>query len=93
MQTCMKKVKVAIFFAFMHRFPKNNQKKFWTKNEENFHNALIFFENFTNSKIKVRTQIFPKIDKNDFYKQMHIYSGSANDNKHKKVKQLINFVS
>jgi hypothetical protein len=40
----------AIWFAFIHRFPKNNQKKFWTKNAENFHNALIFLENFTNSK-------------------------------------------
>ena len=88
----MKKVKVPIFFAFIHRFQKNNQKKFWTKNAENFHNALIFFENFTNSKIKVRTQIFLKIDKNYFYKYMHIYSGSAADNKHEKVKQLINFV-
>jgi hypothetical protein len=29
---------------------------------------LIFFENFTNSKNKVRTQIFPKIGKNYFYK-------------------------
>jgi hypothetical protein len=63
-----KKVKVAFFFAFIHRFQKNNQKKFWTKNAEHFHNALIFFETFTNSKIKVRTQIFPKIDKNDFNK-------------------------
>ena len=61
----MKKVKVAIFFS---QISKNNKKKFWTKNAENFHNALIFFENFTNSKIKVRTQIFPKIDKNYFYK-------------------------
>ena len=93
MQTCMKKVKVAIFLAFIHRFQKNDQKKFWTKNAENFHNALIFFENFTNSKNKVRTQIFPKIGKNYFYKQMHIYSGSANDIKQKKVSQLINFVS
>ena len=64
MQTCMKKVKVA-----------------------------IFFENFTNSKINVRTQISPKIDKNYFYKYMHIYSGSANNNKHEKVKQRIYFVS
>ena len=29
----------------------------------NFHNVLNFFENFMNSKIKVRTQIFPKMDK------------------------------
>jgi hypothetical protein len=37
------------FIAFIDRFQKINQKKFWTKNGENFHNALIFFENFTNS--------------------------------------------
>jgi hypothetical protein len=43
-------------------------KKILTKNSENFYNVSIFFENFTNLKIKVRTQIFPKIDKNDFYK-------------------------
>jgi hypothetical protein len=33
------------------------------KNAGNFNNILNFFENFTNSKIKVRTQIFPNIDK------------------------------
>ena len=92
MQTCMKKVKVAIFLILFTDL-KKKLEKILDKNAENFHNALIFFENFTNSKNKVRTQIFPKIGKNYFYKQMHIYSGSANDNKHKKVKQLINFVS
>jgi hypothetical protein len=64
----MKKVKVAIFSAFIHKFQKKQSEKILDKNAENFHIALISFENFTNSKIKVRTQIFPKIDKNYFYK-------------------------
>jgi hypothetical protein len=60
----MKKVKV----AFTHRFQLLKQKKFWTKNAEIFHNASIFFQIFTISKMKTRTQIFPKMDKNDFMK-------------------------
>ena len=68
----MKKVKVAIFLAFIHRFQKNNHKKFWTKNAENFYNALIFFENFTISKMTNRAQIFPQMDKNYFMKLKHI---------------------
>jgi hypothetical protein len=59
----MKKVKAAIFLVFTHRFQLLKQKKFWTKNAENFHNALIFFQIFTISKMKTRTQIFPKMDK------------------------------
>ena len=72
----MKKVKVAIFLVFIHRFQKNDQKKFWTKNAENFHNSLNFFEIFTISKMKTRTQIFPKMNKNNFIKLKHIYIGS-----------------
>jgi hypothetical protein len=64
----MKKVKVAIFFDFIHKFQKKIRKNFGQKMRKHFHNVLNFFENFTNSKIKVRTQIFPKIDKNYFYK-------------------------
>jgi amino acid permease len=70
----MKKVKVAIFLVFTNRFQLLKQKKFWTKNAENFHNASIFFQIFTISKMKTRTQIFPKMNKNDFMKlkvQLH----------------------
>ena len=81
----MKKVKVAIFLDFIHRFQKNDQKKFWTKNAENFHNSLNFFEIFTISKMKTRTQIFPKMNKNNFIKLKHIYIGSANYNKHARI--------
>jgi hypothetical protein len=52
------------FFALIYRFKKT--EKFCTKNAENFHNVLILFDNFTNSKMYVRTKIFPRIDKNDF---------------------------
>ena len=45
------------------------------------------------SKMKIRTQIFPKMDKNYFNELKHIYYGRANDNKHTKVNQLIIFVS
>ena len=43
--------------------------------------------------MKTRTQIFPKIDKNDFIKLKHIYSGSANYDKHETIYRLIIFVS
>jgi hypothetical protein len=43
--------------------------------------------------MKVRTQIFPKIVKNDFNELINNNYGSANDNKHKKINQLIIFVS
>jgi hypothetical protein len=43
--------------------------------------------------MKTRTQIFPKINKNNFIKLKHIYIGSANYNKHKKIYWLIMFVS
>jgi hypothetical protein len=59
----MKKVKLAIFLL-LFTDSKKQSEKILDKNAENFHNALIFFQNFTNSKIKVRTQIFPKMDKN-----------------------------
>jgi hypothetical protein len=85
MKTCMKKVKVAIFLVFTHRFQLLKQKKFWTKNAENFHNASIFFQISTISKMKTRTQIFPKMDKNNFMKLKHIQIGSANYNKHKNI--------
>jgi hypothetical protein len=68
----MKKVKVAIFLVFTHRFQLLKQKKIWTKNAENFHNASIFFQIFTISKMKTRTQIFPKMDKNNFMKLKNI---------------------
>ena len=55
MQESKKKVKVAIFLVFTHRFQLLKQKKFWTKNAENFHNASIFFQIFTISKMKTRT--------------------------------------
>jgi hypothetical protein len=55
----MKKVKVAIFLVFTHIFQLSKQNKFWTKNADNFHNALIFFQILTISKMKTRTQIFP----------------------------------
>jgi hypothetical protein len=35
---------VAIFLVFTDRFQLLKQKKFWTKNAENFHNASIFFK-------------------------------------------------
>ena len=55
MQESKKKVKVAIFLVFTHRFQLLKQKKFWTKIAENFHNASIFFQIFTISKMKTRT--------------------------------------
>jgi hypothetical protein len=63
----------------------NKIEKIWTKNAEYFHNVLNFFEIFTILKMKTRTQIFPKMDKNDFIKLKHIYIGSANYNKHTKI--------
>jgi hypothetical protein len=35
------------------------------KKAENFHNVLNFIGNFTISRMRTRTQIFPKMDKND----------------------------
>ena len=64
-------------------------KKNWTKNAENFHNVSIFFEIFTLSKMKTRTQMFPKMDKNDLIKLKHIYIGSADYDKHKKYTDLL----
>jgi len=46
----MKKVKVDIFLVFTHRFQLLKQKQLWTKNAENFHNALIFLSNFYDFK-------------------------------------------
>ena len=40
----------------------------------------IFKMFFPNSKNKIRTQIFPKIGKNDFHKLEHIYTGLAKNN-------------
>jgi hypothetical protein len=34
---------------------KKKEKKFWTKNAENFHNVLKSFEIFTISRMKTRT--------------------------------------
>jgi hypothetical protein len=68
----MKKVKVTIFLVFTHKFQLLKQKKFWTKNAENFHNASIFFQTFTISKMKTRTQIFHKMNENYFMKLKHI---------------------
>jgi hypothetical protein len=81
----MKKVKVTFFLVFTHRFQLLKQKKFGMKNAENFHNASIFFQIFTISKMKTQTQIFPKMHKNNFMKLKHILIGSANYNKHDKI--------
>jgi hypothetical protein len=66
----MKKVEVAIFWVLTHRFQL--LKKIWAKNAENFYNASIIFQIFTTSKMKTRTQIFPKMDKKDFMQLKHI---------------------
>jgi hypothetical protein len=63
----MKKVKGAIFLLLFTDFKKTIRKNFGQKMRKIFI-MLSFFKNFTNSKIKVWTQILPQIDKNDFYK-------------------------
>ena len=68
---------------FLWRIQKTTNNYFGL-DAENFHNVFNFLEISTNSKMKIRTQIFPKIDKNDLNELKHIYSGWANDNKHKK---------
>jgi hypothetical protein len=64
---------------------EKKQKKFWTKNAENVHNVLNFFEIFTISEMKTQTQIFQKMDKDYFIKLKHIYTGSAKYNKHDQI--------
>jgi hypothetical protein len=55
-----KKSQSGYFFWFYPQISIKILKKFWTKN---FHNVLNFFEFSSNSKMKIRTQSFPKIDK------------------------------
>ena len=50
-----------------------NKKKFWSKSLENIFNFFFNFYEFKN--LNFRTQIFPKIDKNDFNTLKHIYTG------------------
>jgi hypothetical protein len=58
----MKKVNLAIFLVFTHRFENKKQKKFGSKNAEKFSQSFDIFQFFTISKMKTRTQIFPSID-------------------------------
>jgi hypothetical protein len=81
----MKKVKVDIFLVFTHRFQLLKQKNFGQKMRKIFIMLRFFFQIFTISKMKTRTQIFPKMDKNDFMKLKHILIGSANYNKQEKI--------
>ena len=60
---------------------------------EKFSYFFDFFQIFTISKMKTRTQIFLKMNKNNFIKLKHIYISSANYNKHKNLYWLIIFVS
>jgi hypothetical protein len=48
------------FFSFIHRFQRNNQKKFWTKNAVNFQNALIFLRSLRIQKLKFELKSFLK---------------------------------
>ena len=59
---------------------------------EKFSYFFDFFQIFTISKMKTRTQIFLKMNKNNFIKLKHINIGSANYNKHKNIYLLIIFV-
>jgi hypothetical protein len=43
--------------------------------------------------MKTLTQIFPKMNKNNFIKLKHIYIGSANYDKHEKIYRFIISVS
>ena len=65
------KSKSGLFLVFSNKFQFLKQKKFGRK-MRNFYDALIFFQIFTISKMKTRTQIFPKMDKNNFIKLKYI---------------------
>jgi hypothetical protein len=61
----IKKVEMTIPNVFTHRF-QYKTNKFFDIICGKFKSVLNFFETFTNSKIIIRTQIFPKIDKKRF---------------------------
>ena len=50
-----KNLKWLFFWFFYPQISVIKTKKIWTKNAENFHNASIFFQIFTISKMKTRT--------------------------------------
>jgi hypothetical protein len=62
------KSKNCYFFCFYSQISKKESLKLRQKMRKNFILLRFFFEKFTNSKIKVRSQIIPKIDKNYFWK-------------------------
>ena len=55
---CMKKVKVAIFLFLPKKFNIKNQKKFWSKNAENFHKVLMFRKFLRIQKLKFELKSF-----------------------------------
>jgi hypothetical protein len=64
--------KSGYFFRFYPQISVKKTKKNLDKKCGKFSYCFDFFQIFTISKMKTRTQIFPEINKNDFMRLKHI---------------------